>query len=79
MSNPFGYLDNSRGIGLADMAAAIRSDRPHRASGRLAYHVLDLMHAFHDSSALGRHIEVSSSMERPDPMPEALAFGQVPA
>ena len=42
------WVENSRGVGVADMAYAIRDSRPHRASGELAYHVLDLMHAFHD-------------------------------
>lgn len=35
-----------RGTGVADMAAAIREDRPHRCSGDLAMHVLDMMCAF---------------------------------
>ena len=34
---------NLRSLGLADMAAAIRQDRPHRASGALALHVLEVM------------------------------------
>jgi len=38
-----GYAANSRGLGAADMAYALRSGRPHRASGALAYHVLDVM------------------------------------
>lgn len=60
-----GYVENSRGLGLADMAAALHSGRPHRASGRLAYHVLDLMHAFHDAAASGRHIAIESTCDRP--------------
>ncbi|MCC6445275.1 MAG: Gfo/Idh/MocA family oxidoreductase, partial [Armatimonadetes bacterium] len=48
------YGGQSRGIGVADMAYALRSGRPHRASGELAYHVLDTMHAFHDASREGR-------------------------
>jgi predicted dehydrogenase len=32
-----------RGIGVLDMARAIRNGAPHRASGELAQHVLDLM------------------------------------
>ena len=45
------YADgNYRSIGLADMAHAIRSDRPHRASGDLALHVLEVMEAFGRSS-----------------------------
>ncbi|MCC6485413.1 MAG: Gfo/Idh/MocA family oxidoreductase [Armatimonadetes bacterium] len=63
------YAENSRGIGVADMACAISSGRKHRASGDLAYHVLDLMHAFHDASDEGRHILVQSTCERPAPMP----------
>jgi predicted dehydrogenase len=63
-----GYAKNSRGLGVADMAQAIRSGRPHRASGELAYHVLDLMHSFHDASREGHHIGMSSSMSRPAPM-----------
>jgi predicted dehydrogenase len=51
---------NTRGIGLADMADALRSGRPHRASGELAYHVLDIMHALYDAADQGRHVELSS-------------------
>ena len=64
-----GFAKNSRGIGLAEMAYAIRSGRPHRASGELAYHVLDVMHAVHDASREGRHIELTSQCQRPAPLP----------
>jgi len=60
-----GYAENSRGIGPADMAHALLSKRAHRANGRLCYHVLDIMHAFHDASSKGRHIELKSTCERP--------------
>jgi predicted dehydrogenase len=62
------YAENWRGLGVADMAQAMRSGRPHRASGELAYHILDIMHAVHDASREGRHIELSSTCERPAPM-----------
>jgi predicted dehydrogenase len=65
-----GYTENSRGLGVADMADAIRSGRTHRASGELAYHVLDLMHTIHDASRAGQHIEMTSSCARPEPLPE---------
>jgi hypothetical protein len=61
------------------MAAAIRSGRPHRASGALAYHVLDLMHAFHDASQEGKHIDIASTCDRPAPLPADLATGEVDA
>ncbi len=67
-----GYSENARGVGLADMACALRSGRPHRASGELAYHVLDVMHAFHDASREGRHVEMASTCQRPAPLPLGL-------
>lgn len=70
-----GFEPNGRGIGPADMADAIRNRRSHRANGRLAYHVLDLMHAFHDASAEERHIQVESTCERPEAMPLGLFDG----
>lgn len=61
-----------RGIGLADMAQGILSGRPHRASGALAYHALDVMEAFFDSSAQGERITLGSTIERPTPLPTDL-------
>lgn len=72
----FGYNDNSRGLGVADMAAAIRSGRKHRASGEMAYHVLDMMHGFHESSDQGRHIVPASTCTQPAPLPIGLAHGE---
>lgn len=69
------YTENWRGIGVADMAYAIRSGRPPRASGALAYHVLDIMHAFHDASSGNRHVELGSSCERPQALPVGLREG----
>ena len=74
-----GYAENSRGIGVADMAYAIRSGRPHRASGALAYHVLDIMHAFHDASTTGEHVKLRSTCERPAPLPANLRPGTLDA
>jgi predicted dehydrogenase len=62
------YPDNSRGLGLTDMAEAITEGRPHRASGELAYHVLDIMHGFHDASASGQYYNVKSTCSRPEPL-----------
>ncbi len=71
------YAENARGIGVADMAAAQRAGRPHRAGGELAAHVLDAMHAFHESSDRGVHIALKTSCERPAPMPMAPFRGTV--
>ena len=72
-----GYSENSRGIGVADMAAASQSGRPHRASGDLAYHVLDIMHALLDASVEGHAIELTSGEGRPAPLPMGLREGTV--
>src|SRR5919112_1227220 len=63
------YTGNSGGIGLADMAQALRSGRPHRATGELGMHVLEVIHAFLDSSERGEHVAVESTFERPEPLP----------
>lgn len=60
---------NSRGVGVADMAQAMRAGRAPRASGELAYHVLDILEAIHEASQEGRHIELKSTCARPDPLP----------
>jgi predicted dehydrogenase len=65
----FLHAENSRCIGLADMAYAIRSGRPHRASGDMAYHVLDVMHSILEASRTGRHVDISSTCARPAPLP----------
>lgn len=64
--------ENSRSLGIADMAHAIRSGRPHRANGEMAYHVLDIMHTIHDASRDGRHVTMESTCQRPAPMPVGL-------
>ncbi len=73
----FGYSENSRGLGVADMAAAIAGKREHRANERVAYHVLDLMHSIVDAAESGRHMELASSMSRPEPLPQGLTPGRV--
>jgi predicted dehydrogenase len=72
------YADgNYRIIGVADMAQAIRKDRPHRASGELAFHVLEVMQAFQESSDRKRHIEIKSRPERPAMLPVGLTKGEL--
>ncbi len=71
----FGYEKNSRGLGVAEIAYALQSGRPHRASGELTYHVLDIMHAVDDASRTGRHIDLASTCTRPAPLPVGLKPG----
>lgn len=64
----YGHAQNSRGLGVADMATAIIEGGNYRANGKLAYHVLEAMHGFHDSSDSGRHYIMESTCDRPEPV-----------
>ena len=66
--------DVGRGIGVADMANAIRNGRAHRASGELAMHALEVMLAVDEASASGRHVAIKRSVARP----ELLSLGLMP-
>lgn len=73
------YEANHRSIGAADMAYAILGGRPHRASGLLAYHVLEVLLAVEESSQSGRHVTIHSRPERPAPLPVNLTPGELDA
>lgn len=60
------FACDARGCGVYDMAMAIREGRPHRASGELAYHVLEAMHGFHISSDEGTVYRMESRCDRPE-------------
>ena len=66
-----------RSIGVADMATAIVTGRPHRASGALAFHVLEVMEAFQTSADEGRRVTIESRVERPAMMPAGREIGQI--
>jgi predicted dehydrogenase len=71
-----GYAKQYRGLGVADMAySLLRPGRQHRANGELTYHVLDLMHAFHDASDNGQHVVLQSTCAKPSAMPTHLEEG----
>jgi len=74
-----GYSENSRGIGIADMAYAIRSGRPHRANGDLARHVLDITLGIFASARTERHVALTTRCDRPAPLPLGLKQGELDA
>ena len=55
--------------------AAIETGRPHRASGELAFHVLEIMESIIAAGREHRVIELTSTVERPEPV----ADGSTPA
>ncbi len=69
--------DVGRGIGVADMAYALRYGRKNRVSGDLACHVLDVMCSFEEASTTGRHITINSTVDKPAALPVDLPAGQL--
>lgn len=66
-----GAVDNARGLGVDDLARALREGGGHRASGELAGHVVEVMHAVLASDQQGRHVPITSTCERPAPLDAA--------
>jgi predicted dehydrogenase len=58
-----------RGIGVLELARAIRADRPERASGALAFHVLDAMASTLEAADGGAPVEVTSTVDVAPPLP----------
>lgn len=71
----YNYAENSRGIGVADIARCILEGGTPRANGELANHVLEIMHAFHVSSDSKRYAELTTRCEQPLPLPLGLVKG----
>ena len=70
------FKNNWRGLGVADMVLSLIEDYPHRASGKLAYHVLDVMLSLEDSAEQKKELEVKSTCERPLAMPVIKSTGK---
>jgi predicted dehydrogenase len=57
-----------RGTGVVEMVRAIRAGVPERASGELAFHVLDVMQAIIEAGELRDPVDVTSTVELPPPL-----------
>ncbi len=66
---------NYRGLGIAEMARAIKDKRPHRANGDLALHVLHVMAGILEAADKGRRVTIRHSLERPAHLGEEEAKG----
>ena len=67
--NSTSHAENSRGIGLVDMAYAIRNNREERASGQMAFHSLEVMEAILKSAKEKCYYDIKSTFTRPAPLP----------
>ncbi|WP_372451188.1 Gfo/Idh/MocA family protein [Nonomuraea rhizosphaerae] len=59
-----------RGLGVLDMARALRAGTPHRASGALALHVLEIMTAISDAGEDGECRRLRTTSPTPEPLAE---------
>ncbi len=60
----------TRGLGVVELARAIRAGVPERASGELALHVLDIMQSTEESAAAGEPIALVTTASPAAAMPE---------
>ena len=69
-----------RGTGVADMAySLLRRNRPHRANGEMANHVVEIMESFEKSSLTSRHLILASSCAKPAALPGNLGATELDA
>jgi len=66
-----------RGLGVADLAYAIRTGRAVRASGEMAYHIVDIMESIHDAAREGKRIDLTTTCAQPKAVPTGLSYGQL--
>ena len=64
----FDYPENSRALGLADMAKALQTGREPRESWKQTYHVLEILQSFEKSSDAGAVVPIASRYTRGEPM-----------
>jgi predicted dehydrogenase len=62
-----GFGKRGRALGIAEMAWAMARGRQPRAGAEMLFHVLEIMHAIHESSKEGRQVGIKSSWGRPEP------------
>lgn len=60
----FGFAENSRGLGVAEMAWSMLSGRKPRANKEMAYHALEILHGIAISDASGENYALKSTFEK---------------
>jgi predicted dehydrogenase len=63
----------TRGLGLDDLADAVAAGREPRASGRLGLHVVDVARSILRAAEEGRTQEIGTAVPRPEPLPVGAA------
>lgn len=71
--HPQGAVANYRTAGLAEMADAIATGRPHRCALEMALHAVDIMTSILKSAETGKGVRLATTCERPAPLKPAEA------
>ena len=71
----FDYPENSRALGLAEMASALKAGRRPRASYQQTLHVLEVLTGFERAVKEGGYLELTTKYEREAPMVQGLPHG----
>ncbi len=69
--------ETGRGFGLAEMGYALLRGKPHRVSGEIGFHVVDVIEAFHTSAATGRKVTLKTTCRQPPALKPDLPLGRV--
>ncbi len=69
MQQSHAFTDECRGLGVADMAWAMRTGKKNRASKEMAYHALDVLHGIVKSSETRSNHVIQSTFEKTPPIP----------
>jgi predicted dehydrogenase len=62
----YGYAENSRGFGVADIAHALADNKKNRASGELTRHVVAVMSGLLTAAQEKRQVSIEHSCKRPE-------------
>ena len=73
----FDYSENSRCLGLADIAKEIEGVRASRTTSKQTFHVLEVMSSVMKSAEIGEPVTLNSHFEREAPMDPSLAHGEL--
>ena len=71
----YDYTENSRALGLSEMAAALEDNRLPRASYKQTLHVLEILTGFERAYKSGGFLELTTKYERETPMKADLPHG----
>ncbi len=71
----FDYPENSRALGLAEMASALKAGRRPRASYKQTLHVLEVLTGFERAAKNGGYLTLETAYEREAPMNPELPHG----